>query len=255
MGTTNTNMDRQYTYSELSAAKDFYIKKIDNFIGKAVLFAKKHEGKNPLTPNKKTKATKLDDEFIDYQNVESFIYRNWKNSREHKLDSVIINEFNRKNGTDIDDVKVSYGLSSDEFARQNHALALTVGNVIYFRNGAYKPETEDGRKLLMHELTHVAQNKDSERNYNKSEQEKESEAEQNEVLGEHNPDPDVIIKVKNKYVKIRRSKLNKEADKYADKIIKQIQDEYERLNTDEERLNFIVDLENQIQRGERKWIQ
>ncbi len=34
-----------------------------------------------------------------------------------------------------------------------------LGTDIFFRNGAYRPETEEGRKILAHELTHVAQNK------------------------------------------------------------------------------------------------
>ncbi|MEE0999379.1 MAG: DUF4157 domain-containing protein [Treponemataceae bacterium] len=31
----------------------------------------------------------------------------------------------------------------------------TLGKDIYFRNKAYKPETEEGRKILAHELTHI----------------------------------------------------------------------------------------------------
>ena len=34
-----------------------------------------------------------------------------------------------------------------------------LGTDIFFRNGAYRPETEEGRKILAHELTHVAQDK------------------------------------------------------------------------------------------------
>lgn len=251
----NYNMDRQYTYLELSKAKDFYINKIDNFIGKAVLFAKNHDGKNPLIPNISNISNKKENEFIEYQSPEAFIYRNCKNSREHQLDNVIINDFNRTNGTDIESVKVSYGPSSDEYTRSNHALALTIGNMIYFRNGAYKPETEEERKLLMHELTHVAQNKESERNYNETEQEKEREAEINELQGEYNPDPEITIKVKGEYVQIPKSKINQEIDRYTDLVIKQIEKEYKMLPSDGEKINYIKKLGEDLSQGGRKWLQ
>ena len=61
-------------------------------------------------------------------------------------------------------MKVEYatihtGPYADELARSLHTLALVLGTDIFFRNGAYRPETEEGRKILAHELTHVAQNK------------------------------------------------------------------------------------------------
>ena len=36
-------------------------------------------------------------------------------------------------------------------------LAITIGDEIYFRNNRYNPDSEEGRKLLAHELTHVSQ--------------------------------------------------------------------------------------------------
>ena len=100
-------------------------------------------------------------------------------------------------------MKISYGPAADEYARQNHALALVVANTIYFRNGAYKPETEEGRKLLAHELTHIAQNKDTEAYRNSTVEEKEAEAQAKEVQQEYNPDPEIVIKIKGKYKIIR----------------------------------------------------
>ena len=85
--------------------------------------------------------------------------RSWRYDREHQLDRVIVNGFNKKNDTDLESVKIIYGPGANEYTRSRHALALVVADRIYFRNGAYKPETEEGRKLLAHELTHIAQNR------------------------------------------------------------------------------------------------
>ena len=62
-------------------------------------------------------------------------------------------------GADLGEVTMVYGPAADEYTRSHHALALVLGTDIFFRNGAYRPETEEGRKILAHELTHVAQSK------------------------------------------------------------------------------------------------
>src|SRR5262249_16928580 len=41
--------------------------------------------------------------------------------------------------------------------RSLSASAFTLGNDIFFRNGAYRPNTTGGNKLLAHELTHTMQ--------------------------------------------------------------------------------------------------
>lgn len=40
-------------------------------------------------------------------------------------------------------------MSADEYTRSFHVLALTIGSDIFFRNGAYKPETEGINPLIM----------------------------------------------------------------------------------------------------------
>jgi len=147
---------------------------------------------------------------MEYQTSDRIVYRSWKYNREHSLDRVILNEFNRKNDTDIEQVKISYGPAADEYARQNHALAHVVANTIYFRNGAYKPETEEGRKLLAHELPHVAQY--AEKRMLRQTDRKELEAEAKEVQQEYNPDPEIVIKIKGKYERIRKSKIKRKKE-------------------------------------------
>ena len=144
---------------------------------------------------------------MEYQTSDRIVYRSWKYNRKHILDRVIINEFNRKNDTDIENVKIVYGPGSDEYTRNRHALALTIANAIYFRGGKYRPETEEGRALLAHELTHVAQY--AEKRMLRQTDRKELEAEAKEVQQEYNPDPEIVIKIKGKYERIRKSKLKR----------------------------------------------
>lgn len=60
-------------------------------------------------------------------------------------------------GTDFSDVKIHSGGESAELNRSLNAKAFTVSNNIYFNNGQYQPETDSGKHLLAHELTHVVQ--------------------------------------------------------------------------------------------------
>jgi hypothetical protein len=57
----------------------------------------------------------------------------------------------------LDDVRLHDDGSADDAARKLDALAFTRGNDIYFRAGAYDPESQEGQKLLAHELAHVVQ--------------------------------------------------------------------------------------------------
>jgi hypothetical protein len=57
----------------------------------------------------------------------------------------------------LDDVRLHDDGSADDAARKLDALAFTRGNDIYFRAGAYDPESQEGQRLLAHELAHVVQ--------------------------------------------------------------------------------------------------
>jgi hypothetical protein len=46
---------------------------------------------------------------------------------------------------------------ANESAKSVNALAYTVGQDVVFGGGQYSPETESGKKLIAHELTHVVQ--------------------------------------------------------------------------------------------------
>ncbi|MDA8219094.1 MAG: DUF4157 domain-containing protein [Dehalococcoidales bacterium] len=54
-------------------------------------------------------------------------------------------------------VRIHADAEADSLAREYNAVAFTSGSDIYFREGAYQPETAEGRQLLGHELAHIAQ--------------------------------------------------------------------------------------------------
>ncbi len=60
-------------------------------------------------------------------------------------------------GVDLDDVRVHTDGKATESARAVNALAFTVGRDVVFGAGQYSPGTPAGRRLLAHELAHVAQ--------------------------------------------------------------------------------------------------
>ncbi|MGH9907638.1 MAG: eCIS core domain-containing protein, partial [Pyrinomonadaceae bacterium] len=62
---------------------------------------------------------------------------------------------------DFGHVRVHTDAKAAQSAEDVNATAYTVGSDVVFGAGQYAPETSPGRKLLAHELTHVAQQKDS----------------------------------------------------------------------------------------------
>ena len=60
-------------------------------------------------------------------------------------------------GTDFSRVRVHTGDYAARMSRDLHAKAFTVGSDIYFNNGTFSPESQAGKHLLAHELTHTVQ--------------------------------------------------------------------------------------------------
>jgi hypothetical protein len=58
---------------------------------------------------------------------------------------------------DFGQVRVHTDSRADGLSRDLSARAFTTGSDIFFRQGAYAPETSGGGELLAHELTHVVQ--------------------------------------------------------------------------------------------------
>jgi hypothetical protein len=59
--------------------------------------------------------------------------------------------------SDLSYVRVHTDARAGDSARAIHADAYTVGHHIVFGQGKFAPDTDSGRRLLAHELTHVAQ--------------------------------------------------------------------------------------------------
>jgi len=89
-----------------------------------------------------------------------------------------------------------------------HVIALAIGTDIYFRNGAYKPETEEGRALLAHELTHVAQYSEKRMLRQTDRKELEAEAEYAEKDEYYESDPVTSEVIGGVGFRIRKSKLS-----------------------------------------------
>jgi hypothetical protein len=57
----------------------------------------------------------------------------------------------------LDHVRVHHDATADSLSRAVSARAFTVRNDVFFAAGQYRPHAADGRRLIAHELTHVAQ--------------------------------------------------------------------------------------------------
>ncbi|MCR8557637.1 DUF4157 domain-containing protein [Mucilaginibacter sp. BJC16-A38] len=65
--------------------------------------------------------------------------------------------FEPKFGHDFSNVKLHTDSVAAKSAQSINALAYTSGNNIVFNTGQYAPESDSGKKLMAHELTHVVQ--------------------------------------------------------------------------------------------------
>ena len=60
-------------------------------------------------------------------------------------------------GADFSDVRVHTDARASESAQSVQAQAYTVGTDVVFQSGKYAPESDSGKRMLAHELTHVVQ--------------------------------------------------------------------------------------------------
>jgi hypothetical protein len=60
-------------------------------------------------------------------------------------------------GQDFSDVRIHTDAKASESAKSVQAHAYTVGNDVVFQGDRYAPETDAGKRMLAHELTHVVQ--------------------------------------------------------------------------------------------------
>lgn len=73
------------------------------------------------------------------------------------LDSATQEKTGAAMGYDFSDVRVHTSPESDNLNRELGAKAFTSGQDLFFRQGAYEPNSSGGQELIAHELTHVVQ--------------------------------------------------------------------------------------------------
>ena len=73
------------------------------------------------------------------------------------LSMVLRRELERALGVSLASVRIHVDWLAARAARALGAAAFTVGEDIFFSDGAFAPDTRSGRELLVHELAHVAQ--------------------------------------------------------------------------------------------------
>jgi len=73
------------------------------------------------------------------------------------LEPELQQDMGQRFGHDFSQVRVHSGAAADQSARDVKANAYTVGQNIVFGAGRFAPGTQEGRRLIAHELTHVVQ--------------------------------------------------------------------------------------------------
>ena len=73
------------------------------------------------------------------------------------MEPALRQDMEQRFGYDFSDVRVHTGAAAEQSARDVHARAYTMGRHMVFGAGRFAPETTEGRRLIAHELTHVAQ--------------------------------------------------------------------------------------------------
>jgi outer membrane protein OmpA-like peptidoglycan-associated protein len=75
----------------------------------------------------------------------------------HPLDAATRSYFEPRFGVDFSAVRIHTDTNAAASAQAVNALAYTVGRDVVFNSGQYAPQSDSGKRLLAHELTHVVQ--------------------------------------------------------------------------------------------------
>lgn len=81
----------------------------------------------------------------------------WENEADAVAGRIVAEPSRASARHDLTAVRIHTGTQAAASARAVNARAYTVGNDIVFNSGQYQPQSFEGRHLLAHELTHVAQ--------------------------------------------------------------------------------------------------
>ena len=73
------------------------------------------------------------------------------------LEPAVQQDMEQRFGCDFSKARVHSGAVAEQSAREVNANAYTVGHNIVFGAGRFEPGTQEGRRLIVHELAHVVQ--------------------------------------------------------------------------------------------------
>ncbi|TMQ15331.1 MAG: DUF4157 domain-containing protein [Deltaproteobacteria bacterium] len=73
------------------------------------------------------------------------------------LDEVLRSQLEAALGVRLDDVRVHADAEADAAARALGAQAFAIGDDVFFREGAYAPQRQEGQRLIAHEVAHTVQ--------------------------------------------------------------------------------------------------
>lgn len=229
--------------------QDKHIKKIVDIYN----FAIKKIRENPQLLEVKTDQTRKsgkrkqeDSGNVEYVLPAAMVMRNYLHDREFPLESVMLSATETKHNEDIGKVKIHIGAYADEYARSMHAMAFTIGSTIFFRNGSYKPESEEGRALLAHEMKHISQNKEYMTAGNRTKEELEAEAVQAEEIERYNPDPYVYEVINGKSYRMRKSQKAK-LDYLVEKGLEEWVEREENAMSDRDYLKLLLNYKDYLE--------
>ena len=170
------------------------------------------------------------------------------------LEAIQKSEFELERNAELGNTKIIYGHGSDELLRSNGLIAFALANKIYIQTNKYKPETEEGRALLAHELTHVQQYSEKRINNQISKDELEKEAEDSEKAVYRNPDSLEELRIDNRIIRIRKSQKKRLLHEIENEYMRWLEwQEYE-LNS-QDYLKLLVGVKEKMDRNEMIWQQ
>lgn len=85
---------------------------------------------------------------------------NAKRGSGRPLEPHIKSQMNDSFGYDFSEVRIHADKDAAELCASLNAQAFAIGNDIFFNEGKFDPESDSGKELLAHELTHVVQQRD-----------------------------------------------------------------------------------------------
>jgi hypothetical protein len=191
-----------------------------------------------------------DEQHTEYQRLGNSVERMYTKDRIFPLDTVELQRFRTNHGADIGDAVIHTGPYADEYARSLNALAVTIGADIFFRNNAFNTSTEEGKKTLAHELTHVTQYEGGRMEGNSSIEELEEEAFGEEKYEGYNGNPYCVLKFGKTLCRIREKEIDAFITKLADVVEKRIAEQKDILR-EEDYFKLLVEYEAWLKEGGR----